>query len=222
MSKPVLYSQWTSSCVWRVRNALHLKGIGYEVKIVDIDNKKDQFSVEFTRLNPMRHVPAFSIGETCLYESIAILNFLEEAYPGTPLLPKDLVQRAKVRAFVDIVASGIQPLQNTKVLLKVKNDKCDEKEWGRYWISLGFEAVERILSSSSGKYCFGDEITLADCVLVPQVLNAKKFNVDFTPFPTICRINENLKEHKAFKLANPINQPDFPENIPENIKVLYQ
>ncbi|KAL5283946.1 GSTZ1.2 family protein [Megaselia abdita] len=174
MSKPVLYSQWTSSCVWRVRNALHLKGIGYEVKIVDIDNKKDQFSVEFTRLNPMRHVPAFSIGETCLYESIAILNFLEEAYPGTPLLPKDLVQRAKVRAFVDIVASGIQPLQNTKVLLKVKNDKCDEKEWGRYWISLGFEAVERILSSSSGKYCFGDEITLADCVLVPQVLNAKK------------------------------------------------
>lgn len=102
------------------------------------------------------------------------MNYLEEAYPETPLLPSDLVKRAQVRAFVDIIASGIQPLQNTKVVVFVENDKCDGNQWGRHWITLGFEAVEKILSSTSGKYCFGDTITLADCVLVPQVLNAKK------------------------------------------------
>lgn len=97
-----------------------------------------------------------------MYESIAIINYLEEAFPEKPLLPQDLIKRSKIRAFVDIIASGIQPLQNTKVLRFINNINHDDREWGKYWIFSGFEAIEKILSSTSGEYCFGDEITMAD------------------------------------------------------------
>lgn len=112
-----------------------------------------------------------------MIESIAIINYLEEAYPENPLLPTDLVTRAKIRSVVDIIASGIQPLQNSGILSSVESVGFDNEEWARKWISAGFEALEKILVSTAGKYCFGDEITMADCVLVPQVLNARKYLV---------------------------------------------
>ncbi|KAJ8929489.1 hypothetical protein NQ314_017821 [Rhamnusium bicolor] len=113
-----------------------------------------------------------------------------------------------VREICDIIASGIQPLQNLTVLIHVGEEK--KNDWAKYWINRGFRAVEKLLCSSAGKYCVGDDITLADCCLVPQVFNARRFHVDLRPFPLILRIDRELENHPAVKLAHPSNQPDCP------------
>jgi maleylacetoacetate isomerase len=107
-----------------------------------------------------------------------------------------------------VIASGIQPLQNLIVLIHVGEDK--KREWAQHWITRGFRAVEKLLSTSAGKYCVGDEISLADCCLVPQVFNARRFHVDLRPYPIILRVDRELETHPAFRAAHPSNQPDCP------------
>lgn len=200
-SQPVLYSYWRSSCSWRIRIALNLKEIPYDIKAISlIKSGGEQHCNEYREVNPMEQVPALQIGNTLeflvkflykikfifcidlfiffyldghtLVESIAIMHYLEETRPQRPLLPQDVHKRCKVREICEVITSGIQPLQNLIVLIHVGEEK--KKEWAQHWITRGFRAIEKLLSTSAGKFCVGDEITMADCCLVPQVFNARR------------------------------------------------
>ncbi|KAH8251843.1 hypothetical protein KR038_009365 [Drosophila bunnanda] len=230
--QPILYSYWRSSCSWRVRIAMNLKEIPYDIKPISlIKSGGEQHCNEYREVNPMEQVPALQIGELVnwtssyprhhmyspldghtLIESVAIMHYLEETRPQRPLLPQDVHKRAKVREIVEIICSGIQPLQNLIVLIHVGEEK--KKEWAQHWITRGFRAVEKALSTSAGKYCVGDEISMADCCLVPQVFNARRFHVDLRPYPIILRIDRELESNPAFRAAHPSNQPDCPPELP--------
>ncbi|XP_037781729.1 probable maleylacetoacetate isomerase 2 isoform X1 [Penaeus monodon] len=208
-SKPILYSYFRSSCSWRVRIALAHKGVDYEYRAINL-LKQEQVSDEYKKLNPIGQVPALIVNENTLTQSISILEYLEEAFPQKPLLPKDLLKRAKVREVCEIIGSGIQPLQNLSVLQKIGETKM---EWGHFYIQKGFVALEQVLANSAGKYCVGDEVTIADCCLVPQVYNANRFKVDMAAFPVISRVHDALMSLDAFKAAHPSQQPDCPEDL---------
>ncbi|XP_053698506.1 probable maleylacetoacetate isomerase 2 [Sabethes cyaneus] len=218
---PILYSFWRSSCTWRVRNALNLKGISYDLKTVDLykSGGGEQHNDEYRQLNPMQQVPALQIDGNILIESMAILHYLEETRPENPLLPQDKLQRAKVREICEVITSGIQPFQNSSTFDYIGREKA--LEWAQYWIARGFRAVEKLLAASAGKYCVGDQITLADCCLVPQVFNARLYKVDLTPYVTITRIGRELAEHPAFKAAHPYNQVDCPPDVANEKEVVF-
>lgn len=210
----VLYSNWGSSCSYRLRICLNLKQIPHQVKIaaVAFSNMTDE---EKDELSPTRFVPILQIDGKTLIETMAVMEYLEESRKEFPLLPHDLMKRAQVRAICNVIVSGIQPLQNTEPL-KMINEKfgADEKTcWVEHWINRGFTALEKMLLQSAGKYCVGDEITLADCCLVPQVLNARRFKIDLSPYPIIIRVDEELRNHPAFKKAHPKLQDDFPQEL---------
>lgn len=172
-SQPILYSYWRSSCSWRVRICLNLKEIPYDIKPISlIKSGGEQHCNEYREVNPMEQVPALQIDGHTLIESMSIMQYLEETRPQRTLLPQDFHKRAKVREICEVISAGIQPLQNLIVLIHVGEEK--KKEWAQHWITRGFRAVEKLLSTSAGKYCVGDEITLADCCLVPQVFNARR------------------------------------------------
>ncbi|XP_027700718.1 maleylacetoacetate isomerase isoform X2 [Vombatus ursinus] len=211
--KPVLYSFFRSSCSWRVRIALALKEIDYDTFPISlIKDGGQQFTKEFQALSPMSQVPALKIDGITLTQSLAIIEYLEETRP-TPvrLLPQDPKKRASVRLISDLIASGIQPLQNLSVLKKVGQEA--QLTWAQEVISSGFEALEHILQSTAGKYCVGNEISMADLCLVPQVANAQKFKVDLSPYPIINRINKTLLAMEAFQVSHPSRQPDTPPEL---------
>ncbi|XP_037359683.1 maleylacetoacetate isomerase isoform X1 [Talpa occidentalis] len=210
--KPILYSYFRSSCTWRVRIALALKNINYE--IIPINLIKDggqQFSPEYQALNPMKQVPALKIDGLTIGQSLAIIEYLEETRPTPRLLPQDPKKRAHVRMISDLISSGIQPLQNLSVLKQVGEE--NQLAWAQKVISSGFNALEKILKGTAGKYCVGDEVTMADLCLVPQVANAERYKVDITPYPTISRINKSLLALEAFQVSHPLRQPDTPPEL---------
>lgn len=210
--KPILYSYFRSSCSWRVRIALALKSIDYET--VPINLVKDggqQFSEEFQALNPMKQVPALKIDGIIIGQSLAIIEYLEETRPTPRLLPQDPKQRGLVRMISNLISSGIQPLQNLSVLEQVGQE--NRLTWAQKAISSGFNALEQILQSTAGKYCVGDEVSMADLCLVPQVANAERFKVDLTPYPTINHINKSLLALEAFQVSHPCRQPDTPPEL---------
>ncbi|XP_069172903.1 probable maleylacetoacetate isomerase 2 isoform X2 [Procambarus clarkii] len=177
-NKLQLYFGFRSSCSWRVRIAMALKGVTYDGHPIDL------------RKN----------------ENMTILEYLEEAYPQPPLLPKDTLLRAKVREICELVNSGIQPIQGPSLWMHFGEETCLERS--NFNITKGFTALERVLAGCSGKYCVGDNLTLADCFIVPQVYNAViRFNVDMKPFPTINRVNASLITLEAFKSTHPDVQP---------------
>nr|XP_045009952.1 maleylacetoacetate isomerase isoform X3 [Jaculus jaculus] len=210
--KPILYSYFRSSCSWRVRIALALKGIDYEtVPINLIKDGGQQFSKEFQTLNPMKQVPALRIDGLIIGQSLAIIDYLEETRPTPPLLPQDPKKRASVREISNLIASGIQPLQNLSVLKQVGQE--NQLTWAQKVIASGFTALEQILQKTAGKYCVGDEVSVADLCLVPQVANAERFKVDLTPYPTISHINKTLLTLEAFQVSHPCRQPDTPPEL---------
>ncbi|KAG8189293.1 hypothetical protein JTE90_019053 [Oedothorax gibbosus] len=209
-NKPVLYSYFRSSCSWRVRIALVYKGIDFEYKAVNLltgDHQKE----DFLKLNPCGNVPVLTDNGNTIASSAAILEYLEETVPSPALLPKDPVSRAKVREIVDGILSGIQPLQNMKVLKYVGGE--NSLSWAKHWIVSGFGAIERILEGSHGTYCVGHAVTMADVCLVPQICNANRFNVDMTQFPIINKIASRLSHLEAFKDTHPFVQPDCPADL---------
>uniref|UniRef100_A0A8D2DPP4 Maleylacetoacetate isomerase n=1 Tax=Sciurus vulgaris TaxID=55149 RepID=A0A8D2DPP4_SCIVU len=210
--KPILYSYFRSSCSWRVRIALALKGIDYE--IIPINLIKDggqQFSKEFQAVNPMKQVPALKIDGVTIGQSLAIIEYLEETRPTPPLLPQDPKKRASVRMISDLIASGIQPLQNLSVLKQVEEE--NQLPVAQKAIISGFDALEQILQSTAGKYCVGDQVSMADLCLAPQVANAERFKVDLAPYPIISRINKALLALEAFQVSHPRRQPDTPAEL---------
>eukprot|EP00941_MAST-03F_sp_MAST-3F-sp1_P005465 g5465.t1 len=213
----VLYSYWRSSCSWRVRIALNLKGIDYTYVPVHLV-KNEQMEKEYvSNVNPSHEVPALKIDGHTLCQSLAIIEYLDETRPEqSPLLPRSAADRAAVRQLCDMIAQDIQPVQNLRCLRKLMSwyaDDAEEKgkkkmEWGKWVIEFGFTALEAQLKKTSGKYCFGDSVTMADLCLVPQVYNANRFKCDMSKFPTINKVHENLVVLKEFKEAVPEKMPD--------------
>nr|XP_060613899.1 maleylacetoacetate isomerase isoform X2 [Anolis sagrei ordinatus] len=210
-TKPLLYTYFRSSCTWRVRIALALKGIAYDPSPVNlVKDGGQQLSPEFQAVNPMKQVPALRIDGITLSQSLAIIEYLEETRPNPRILPQDPKKRAQVRMISEHITSGIQPLQNLSVLQQMGDKKLD---WAQRCISSGFEALERILQETAGRYCVGNEVTMADLCLVPQVYNADRYQVDLTPYHTIRRINKALLELEAFQTSHPSRQPDTPSDL---------
>ncbi|XP_023557981.1 maleylacetoacetate isomerase isoform X1 [Octodon degus] len=162
-------------------------------------------------LNPMKQVPALKIDGIIIGQSLAIIEYLEETRPTPRLLPRDLKKRASVRMISDLIAGGIQPLQNLSVLTQVGTE--NQLPWAQKAISSGFNALEQILQGTAGKFCVGDEVSMADLCLVPQVANAERFKVDLNPYPTINRINKTLLALEAFQVSHPCRQPDTPAEM---------
>lgn len=214
-----LYSYFRSSASYRVRIALNLKGLAYDIVPVHLlRNGGEQFSPEYRQLNPDALVPALVDdaidSPIALTQSLGIIEYLEETHPEPPLLPKDALDRAFVRGIALSIACDIHPINNLRVLrylvrnLNVSED--DKNAWYRHWCEQGLASIETTLARDPrvGKFCYGDTPTLADCCLVPQVANAQRLNCDLTRMPTILRINETCLSLEAFAKAAPANQPD--------------
>ena len=208
----ILYGYFRSSAAYRVRIALNLKGLAYRQAPVSLV-KAEQRSADFLALNPQGMVPALQDGDVLLTQSLAICEYLDDAYPDTvPLLPGDPALRAKVRAVAQAIACDIHPVNNLRILNYLKNelaqDEAARNAWYHHWVAEGFAALETRLAAGQGPYCFGEQITLADVCLLPQVFNAQRFNVDMTPYPVLARIAANLERLPAFADAHPSRQPD--------------
>jgi maleylpyruvate isomerase len=207
-----LYTYFRSSAAFRVRIALNLKQLPHEMQSIHLTKDGGrQWSPQYRAINPQARVPALSLstGET-LTQSLAIIEYLDEVYPEPPLLPADAVQRAQVRAAAQLIACDIHPLNNTAVLNYVKGtiglDQAATEAWYRNWILLGFEALEAMIKP--GPYCFGHHVTVADICLVPQVFNARRFQVPLDEFPKILAVAAACAKLPAFDKARPENQPD--------------
>ena len=211
-----LYSYFRSSASYRLRIALALKGLPYELVPVHLlKGGGEQHLPAYRSVNPAGLVPVLQDGDTTLTQSIAIMEYLDEAYPASPLLPQGVRDRARVRALALTIACDVHPLGNLRVLNYVGDTlgAGDEgrKAWACHWIALGFDAFEEMLSlpgAPTGKFCHGDTPGLADCCLVPQVFNARRFGLDLTPYPTLRRITEHCETLAPFVAASPANQAD--------------
>ncbi|ENX41188.1 maleylacetoacetate isomerase [Acinetobacter sp. NIPH 2100] len=207
-----LYSYFRSSAAYRVRIALNLKELAYETEAVHLV-KNEQQQASYRALNPSQFVPTLIDQDQPLLQSLSILEYLEERYPTKPLLPKDLIERAKVRAFAQSIACDIHPLNNLRVLKYLQRDLAvsDEQKntWYQHWILEGFHSLEMQLQHSNGQFCFGTQATFADCCLIPQVYNAKRFKIDLSAFPKIESIYQYCLTLPAFLNATPEQQPDW-------------
>lgn len=212
-----LYSYWRSSAAYRVRIGLNLKGLAYEtVPVHLLRDGGEQHGAAFRQTNPQGLVPVLQHGQRTLRQSVAILEYLDETWPDQPLLPALARDRQRVRAIAQVVACDIHPLNNLRVLQYFDREwhvpQPERDEWVRHWMMEGFNAVEAMLTDhpATGRFCEGDRPTLADCCLVPQVYNARRFGVDLAPFPTIARIEAACLKLPQFDAARPERQPDCP------------
>jgi maleylacetoacetate isomerase len=209
-----LYDYFRSSAAFRVRIALNLKGLAPERVFVHL-RKGDQRADEYLALNPQGLVPTLVADDgTVLTQSLAIMEWLDETHPEPPLLPADPAGRARVRSIAMAIACDIHPLDNTRVLSYLTGTlgASDEQRngWYKYWIDVGFEALETRLArdGATGRFCHGDRPTLADVCLVPQLANARRVAFDFAPYPTLIRIEAACLALPAFANAVPAKQPD--------------
>lgn len=205
-----LYSYWRSSAAYRVRIALHVKEIQFETIPVSLapgvfEHRKEAYRA----VNPQMLVPFLIDGDIRIGQSMAILEYLEETYPGTPLLPREEPARSKVRAFCNMIACDIHPLNNLRVMHYIRSEFGADPmaDWYAHWIHEGFAAAE--FMASDGPYVFGDSITLADALLVPQVYNARRFNVVLDAYPKLVAAADNCNRLEAFRDAAPEMQPDY-------------
>jgi maleylacetoacetate isomerase len=206
-AKLSLSTYWRSSCSFRVRIALGYKKLAYESKHVNIV-AGEQKTPEYLAANPIGHVPTLHIDGVPYVESVAIMELLEELYPEPALLPKSPQDRARVRALVETINAGIQPLQNLIVLDRVGGDDQEKRgAWMRFFITRGLGAFEA-LASATGPFAFGDAFTMADVCLVPQIYAARRVNVDLTPFPRVVRAEAAASALPFVAAARPEAQAD--------------
>ena len=210
-----LYSYYRSSAAFRVRIALALKGLEWETIPVNLLQNEHQQSA-YRDKNPQGLIPALATGETLLNQSLAIIEYLEEAYPEPALLPQDLMAKARVRALAYQVAMDIHPINNLRVASYIANDlgqgDSGRVQWLHHWMSTGFNGIEASLQQqgSDGRFCFGDSISLADICLIPQVYNAYRFEVPMDDYPLITAIWQHCTSLPAFIQAAPEAQSDCP------------
>lgn len=206
-----LYNYFRSSASYRVRIALALKGLAYDYKPVHLP-KSEHLAESYGAVSASRLVPLLKDGDAVLTQSLAIIEYLDETHPSPPLLPSDPVGRARVRAIAMDIACEIHPLNNLRVLrylvgpLKVSED--DKNRWYRHWVETGLEVVERQLAARPSRFCHGDAPTLADCCLVPQIFNARRFDCRLDHVPNVMRVHETCMALDAFEQTRPERCPD--------------
>jgi maleylacetoacetate isomerase len=208
----ILYDYFRSSAAYRVRIALHLKGLAYTSRTVELLQGEER-GAEYRAINPQGLVPALALDDgTLLCQSLAICDYLEETCPEPPLLPADPVGRARVRSLAQAVACEMHPVNSLRVLNYLDGtlgvDAARRHDWYRYWIAEGFRGIEaQLCQPGTGRFCHGDTPTLADVYLVPQVFNARHFECDLAPYPTLTAIAERCDALPAFAAAHPSRQP---------------
>lgn len=209
MPQALLYDYYRSSAAYRVRIALNVKGVEYESRPISLVESK-QKSEEYRALNPQGLVPMLEIDGHRLVQSLAIINYLDLRFPTPPLIPTPAGERAHVVAMALMVACDIHPLNNLRVLKYLKNELGHSQEevdaWYAHWISEGLPALEEFAAPRAGKFLFGDAPTAADVCLVPQLFNARRFNVPLDGYPTLVRADENANRLEAFAAAHPDRQ----------------
>lgn len=208
-----LYGYFRSGTSHRVRIVLNLKGLDYESISVNLAQDQ-QLEPEFKALNPQGLVPVLQTNDLQLFQSPAILEWLEESYPDTPLLPKDSAGRMRVRALSAMIGCDIHPINNRRILQYLRNELSVEEEqvklWCQRWINDGFMALEKLLAEDKerGDFCYGNNPTLVECYLIPQVYSARRFGVDMSAYPIIEAIDKHCHTLQAFIDAEPSNQED--------------
>ena len=209
MPKPILYGYYRSSAAYRVRIALNVKKIDYEQRQINL-LESQQKSDEYRALNPQGLVPMLEIDGHRLTQSLAIINYLDLRFPVPPLIPSAAVERAHVVALAMSIACDIHPLNNLRVLKYLKGELGHSQEetdaWYRHWITEGLQPLEEMAAPRSGKFLFGDLVTAADICLIPQLFNARRFNVALDDYPTLVRAEENANRMEAFAAAHPDRQ----------------
>ena len=206
-----LFNYFRSSASYRVRIALALKGLDYDYRAVHLV-KGEQLQDAYASLAAARLVPLLVDGEQRLTQSLAIIEYLEETHPEPPLLPRDAAGRARVRAIAMDIACEIHPLNNLRVLkyltASLKLGEDDKNRWYRHWVESGLETVERQLAAAPSTYCHGETPTLADCTLVPQIFNARRFDCRLDHVPNVMRVFDACMQLPAFEQTRPENCPD--------------
>ena len=213
-------SYFRSSCSYRVRIGLNLKGLEYDIVPIHLLKEGcEQFQSALSALNPSQKVPVLVSNNRGLAQSVAIFEYLEETQTQVPLYPKDSFAKAKMRQMIEVINSDIQPLQNLRVLIHLKKtyslSDTDKENWIRHWIDDGFQALEGLLANNGAdqtKFSFGDQPSALECFIVPQVYNAVRFKMDMDKYPILKKINENCLSLPAFIKAHPDNQPDSPKD----------
>jgi len=207
--KPILYDYWRSSAAYRVRIALKLKNVEYESRPVDLRGD-EQNSADYRALNPQGLLPMLVIDGNRLTQSLAIINYLDIRYPVPPLIPSAAAERAHVVAMAMEIVSDIHPLQNLRVNRYLEErlgvSQEDRLAWDAHWIREGLSALEAMAKPRSGKFLFGDGPTGADVCLVPQLYNARRFNVPLDDYPTLLRAEANANALEGFAAAHPDRQ----------------
>jgi maleylpyruvate isomerase len=210
-----LYTFFRSSASYRVRIALNLKGLGYEQAPIHLRRGGgEQFSAAYKGINPQALVPALEDGGRILTQSLAIIEYLEEKHPMPPLLPADPADKALARSMALVIACEVHPIQNLRVLNYVKatynQTDAQVNQWAQHWIDLGLSALEQMISAQPkrGRFCFGDNPTLADICLVPQLGNARRYGCNLAKYPAIVEIEKHCMALSAFADAAPEKQPD--------------
>lgn len=213
MSRPVLHDYYRSSAAYRARIALNLKGVDYDSRPVNLAEGA-QKSAEYRALNPQGLVPLLEIDGLRLAQSLAIIVYLDQRYPEPPLMPRDPADGAHVRSLAMTIACDIHPLNNLRVLNYLKGQLGQPQDavdaWYAHWITEGLAALEAIAAPRAGAFLFGDGPTIADICLVPQLYNARRFDVPLDAYPTLLRADTNATELDAFAAAHPDRQKDAP------------
>lgn len=216
MSTPalVLYGYWRSSAAYRVRIGLGLKGLAWQDRPVHlVRDGGEQHSVAHAARNPQQLVPVLEHDGVVLTQSLAILEYLDEAFPHTPaLLPVDAASRGRVRALAQLIACDVHPLGNLRVMQylgrELAADEAARLAWTRHWMAEGFAAMEAMLAARPGRFCHGDAPGMADCCLIPQLYNARRFNLDLGAYPQLLAVEQACLALPAFAAAAPEAQPD--------------
>ncbi|WP_311267979.1 maleylacetoacetate isomerase [Sphingobium sp. WCS2017Hpa-17] len=207
----ILHGYWRSGTSYRTRIALNIKGLRYDQVSHDL-RTGEQRAPDYLALNPQGLVPALEVEGHVLTQSGAIIEWLDERYPDPPLLPVSAIDRAAVRAMALLVACDIHPLNNVRVLNRLRDDLGASpdavKDWIAHWISQGFGALETLVTRHGGRFCFGDRLTLADCHIVPQLYSADRFGVDLSAFPRLVETVGRVHAEPAVAAAHPDRQAD--------------
>lgn len=208
MSGLELFGYWRSSATWRVRIGFALKGLGYAYHSVHLRDGQ-QHDPGYVAKNRMHQVPTLRFADgAVLTQSFAILSWLDATHPEPALWPKDAFARARATEIAEIVNAGIQPLQNFSLLQRLRSLGVDPVQWSREVIARGFEALEPIVAETAGRFAVGDAVSIADLCLVPQLYNARRFDVDLTACSTLLKVEAACFEHPAFVSTRPESQPD--------------
>jgi maleylacetoacetate isomerase len=209
MTRAILHDYFRSSAAYRVRIALNLKGIDFESRQVDL-REGEQKATSYRALNPQGFVPMLEIDDHRLTQSLAIMVYLDQVHPKPLLMPRDPVDGAHVRAMAMAIACDIHPLNNLRVLKylggPMHQDEQARDKWYEHWITEGFEALEALAAQRAGSFLFGNSPTVADVCLVPQMYNARRFNVPLDTYPTLLRADDNANKLEAFAAAHPDKQ----------------